>query len=124
MSDKKVILVIDDDPDILDSIKAILGANGFEVETAMSGKEGTEKVKSVNPDLVLCDMMMERIDAGTKVAQDIRKDNPDMPVFLLSSIGSATATNIDIDKLGFSGVFQKPVDPDNLINVVKDALGM
>ncbi|HMB20356.1 MAG TPA: response regulator [Spirochaetota bacterium] len=124
MSDKKVILVIDDDPDILDSIKAILGANGFEVETAMSGKEGTEKVKSVNPDLVLCDMMMERIDAGTKVAQDIRKNNPDMPVFLLSSIGSATATNIDIDKLGFSGVFQKPVDPDNLINVVKDALGM
>jgi two-component system, OmpR family, alkaline phosphatase synthesis response regulator PhoP len=124
MSDKKLILVIDDDPDILDSVKAILGANGFEVETAMSGKEGTEKVKSVNPDLVLCDMMMERIDAGTKVAQDIRKDNPDMPVFLLSSIGSATATNIDIDKLGFSGVFQKPVDPDNLINVVKDALGM
>ncbi len=124
MSDKKVILVIDDDPDILDSIKAILGANGFEVETAMSGKEGTEKVKSVNPDLVLCDMMMERIDAGTKVAQDIRKNNPDMPVFLLSSIGSATATNIDIDKLGFSGVFQKPVDPDNLINVVKDALGI
>ncbi len=124
MSDKKVILVIDDDPDILDSIKAILGANGFEVETAMSGKEGTEKVKSVNPDLVLCDMMMERIDAGTKVAQDIRKSHPDMPVFLLSSIGSATATNIDIDKLGFSGVFQKPVDPDNLINVVKDALGM
>ncbi len=124
MSDKKVILVIDDDPDILDSIKAILGANGFEVETAMSGKEGTEKVKSVNPDLVLCDMMMERIDAGTKVAQDIRKNNPEMPVFLLSSIGSATASNIDIDKLGFNGVFQKPVDPDNLINVVKDALGM
>jgi len=124
MSDKKVILVIDDDPDILDSIKAILGANGFEVETAMSGKEGTEKVKSVNPDLVLCDMMMERIDAGTKVAQDIRKNHPDMPVFLLSSIGSATATNIDIDKLGFNGVFQKPVDPDNLISVVKDALGM
>jgi len=115
MSDKKVILVIDDDPDILDSIKAILGANGFEVETAMSGKEGTEKVKSVNPDLVLCDMMMERIDAGTKVAQDIRKNNPEMPVFLLSSIGSATATNIDIDKLGFSGVFQKPVEVCNNI---------
>ena len=124
MSDKKLILIIDDDPDILDSIKAILSANGFDVETAMSGKEGTEKVKSTNPDLILCDMMMERIDAGTKVAQEIRKDNPDLPVYLLSSIGSATATNIDIDKLGFNGVFQKPVDPDNLISVVKDALGM
>lgn len=124
MSDKKVILVIDDDPDILDSIKAILSANGFDVATAMSGKEGTEKVKETKPDLILCDMMMERIDAGTKVAQEIRKDNPDLPIYLLSSIGSATATNIDIDKLGFNGVFQKPVDPDNLINVVKDSLGM
>ncbi len=124
MSDKKVILVIDDDPDILDSIKAILSANGFDVETAMSGKEGVEKVKETNPDLILCDMMMERIDAGTKVAQEIRKDNPDLPIYLLSSIGSATASNIDIDKLGFNGVFQKPVDPDNLINVVKDSLGM
>ncbi len=124
MSDKKVILVIDDDPDILDSIKAILSANGFDVATAMSGKEGTEKVKETNPDLILCDMMMERIDAGTKVAQEIRKDNPNLPIYLLSSIGSAAATNIDIDKLGFNGVFQKPVDPDNLISVVKDSLGM
>ncbi|MEW6526977.1 MAG: response regulator [Spirochaetota bacterium] len=124
MANKKIILVIDDDPDILDSIKAILSANGFDVVTAMSGKEGIDAVASSKPDLILCDMMMERIDAGTKVAQEIKKSNPSIPIYLLSSIGTATATNIEIDKLGFNGVFQKPVNPDNLVSTIKKALNM
>ncbi|NMB64532.1 MAG: response regulator [Spirochaetes bacterium] len=124
MANKKIILVIDDDPDILDSIKAILSANGFDVVTAMSGKEGIDAVASSKPDLILCDMMMERIDAGTKVAQEIKKSNPSIPIYLLSSIGTATATNIEIDKLGFNGVFQKPVNPDNLVATIKKALNM
>jgi CheY-like chemotaxis protein len=124
MANKKLILVIDDDPDILDSIKAILTANGFDVVTAMSGKEGIEAVSKSKPDLILCDMMMERIDAGTKVAQELKKDNPNLPIYLLSSIGTATATNIEIDKLGFNGVFQKPVNPDNLVATIKKVLNM
>jgi len=124
MANKKVILVIDDDPDILDSNKAILSANGFDVVTAMSGKEGIDAVSSSKPDLILCDMMMERIDAGTKVAQELKKSNPSIPIYLLSSIGTATATNIEIDKLGFNGVFQKPVNPDNLVATIKKALHM
>ncbi|HOE20226.1 MAG TPA: response regulator [Spirochaetota bacterium] len=124
MANKKLILVIDDDPDILDSIKAILAANGFDVVTAMSGKEGIEAVSKNKPDLILCDMMMERIDAGTKVAQELKKNNPNLPIYLLSSIGTATATNIEIDKLGFNGVFQKPVNPDNLVAIIKKALNI
>ena len=124
MANKKLILVIDDDPDILDSIKAILAANGFDVVTAMSGKEGIEAVSKTKPDLILCDMMMERIDAGTKVAQELKKNNPNLPIYLLSSIGTATATNIEIDKLGFNGVFQKPVNPDNLVATIKKVLNM
>ena len=124
MANKKLILVIDDDPDILDSIKAILAANGFDVVTAMSGKEGIEAVSKNKPDLILCDMMMERIDAGTKVAQELKKNNPNLPIYLLSSIGTATATNIEIDKLGFNGVFQKPVNPDNLVATIKKVLNM
>lgn len=121
-NDKKKILIIDDDPDITDSIKVILKANGFEPFTAMDGKEGVAAVAKVKPDLVLCDMMMEQVDAGSKVAQEIRKKNKKVPIFLLSSIGSATAANIEMDKLGFSGVFQKPISPDNLVSVIKKAL--
>jgi len=68
--------------------------------------------------------MMERIDAGTKVAQELKKSNPSIPIYLLSSIGTATASNIEIDKLGFNGVFQKPVNPDNLVATIKKALNM
>lgn len=120
----KKILIIDDDPDICDSIKAILTANGFEAVTALSGKEGIDAANSSKPDLILCDMMMERIDAGTKVAQEIKKSNPSLPIYLLSSIGQATATTIEVDKLGFNGVFQKPVNPDHLLSSIRKALGM
>ena len=123
MSEKK-ILVIDDDPDILDSITAILSSEGFNVITAMDGKEGVEIFKSEKPDLVLCDMMMERVDAGSKVAEIIRKDDKKTPVYLLSSIGNATASNISASDLGFNGVMQKPVDPDNLISQIKKSLGI
>lgn len=121
MSDKK-ILIIDDDPDILESISAILSSEGFAVITALDGKEGFEKFKSEKPALILCDMMMERVDAGTKVAEMIRKEDKLIPLYLLSSIGNATASNINVSELGFSGVLQKPVDPDNLITQIKKVL--
>ncbi len=124
MADKKVILVIDDDPDIVTSIQAILEKEGFSVATAMSGDEGIKAFASKKPALVLCDMMMERIDSGTKVASEIRKSDLNVPIYLLSSIGSATAANIEIESLGFSGVFQKPVSPAGLVSTIKKALGM
>jgi len=121
MSDKKV-LVIDDDPDILDSVKAILDGNGFESITASSGSEGIDAYGSSSPDLILCDMMMEHVDEGSKVASKIRETDKDIPIYLLSSIGDATANNINPRELGFNGVIQKPVDPDALVALIKKAL--
>ncbi len=122
MADKKRILVIDDDPDITDSITTVLEASGFEALAAGNGEEGFAAIEKFRPDLVLCDMMMERIDAGSKVVSEIRKKDKTLPVYLLSSIGDATAQNIDPGSLGFSGVFQKPVSPDQLISTIKKAL--
>ncbi len=124
MAEKKRILVIDDDPDIVSSIKIILETEGFNVLTATNGEEGIAAYKKNKPDLVLCDMMMESIDAGTKVASAIRSESGSVPLYLLSSIGDATATNIEIDKLGFSGVFQKPVSAKHLSSSLKKALGI
>ncbi|MBN2079708.1 MAG: response regulator [Spirochaetes bacterium] len=124
MSDKKLVLVIDDDPDIVSTVETILTAEGFSVVTAMSGEEGIKAFSTNKPDLVLCDMMMERIDAGNKVANEIRKVDDKVPVYLMSSIGDATASNIDIDQLGFSGVFQKPIYPATLVSALKKTLGL
>ncbi len=123
MANKKLILVIDDDIDIVDSVELILTKNDFDVVKATSGSDGIEAATSRNPDLILCDMMMERVDSGSKVAEELRKKNMKVPIFMLSSIGNATASNIEIDKLGFNGVFQKPVDPERLVSTIKKVLG-
>ena len=118
MADKKKVLIIDDDPDICESIKAILDGNGFEASTALSGKEGLAAFRRGNPDIVLCDMMMEDIDAGGQVTKIMRRERPATPVFLLSTIGDATASTVGLDAFGFSGVFQKPVNFDLLLTVI------
>ncbi len=118
MTDKKKILIIDDDPAILESVKAILEGNGYNTATALNGAEGLEAFKTYGPDLVLCDMMMEKIDEGINVARTIKETNKDIPVFLLSSIGDATAYNMPLNEIGFNGEFQKPVDFDVLLSVI------
>jgi len=116
------ILVIDDDPDILESISTVLKSENFTVITAYDGTEGLEKFKNEKPALVLCDMMMERVDAGSKVAEAIRKEDKETPIYLLSSIGDATYSTIEIGKIGFNGALQKPVEPKILISEIKKAL--
>ena len=122
MTEKRKVLVIDDDPAINESVKAILDGNGYMTETAISGKEGLEKFRAMKPDIVLCDMMMEDVDAGAKVAKVLKDERPDVPVYLLSTIGDATARNINPADLGFNGVFQKPVNFDVLLSVLAKAL--
>src|SRR4030042_4895719 len=109
MKDKKCILIIDDDPAVPSSMKVILEENDFATAIALSGDEGIEAFEKIRPDLVLCDMMMETIDSGIKTAMEIRNSGSKVPIFLLSSIGNMTASNIELDKFGFNGVFQKPV---------------
>jgi DNA-binding response OmpR family regulator len=118
MADAKKVLIIDDDPAICESVKAILDGSGFDATCALSGKDGLEAFRKTAPDVVLCDMMMEDIDAGAKVAKVMKVERPDVPVFLLSTIGDATANTIGLGDLGFSGVFQKPVNFDLLLAVI------
>ena len=118
MAEKKKVLIIDDDPAICESVKAILDGNGFDASYSLSGKDGLEAFRKTAPDVVLCDMMMEDIDAGAKVAKVMKAERPNVPVFLLSTIGDATANTIGLGDLGFSGVFQKPVNFDLLLAVI------
>jgi DNA-binding response OmpR family regulator len=118
MTDKKKVLIIDDDPAICESVKAILDGSGFDAAYALSGKDGLEAFRKTNPDIVLCDMMMEDIDSGGQVTKIMKTERPETPVFLLSTIGDATASTVGLGEYGFSGVFQKPVNFDLLLAVI------
>lgn len=116
---EKKILIIDDDQDILNAVNLILENAGYSTVTAISGEEGISLANAIEPDLILCDMMMETVDAGLLAAQAIKKSHPAMPVILMSTIAESSATNFDICKQGFSGTIQKPIDPQSIIRAVQ-----
>lgn len=122
MPGKKRILVIDDDIDIRESLQTILDVNGFETFCAPNAQEGMEAAGTFQPQLILCDMMMEEVDSGLTTANDIHERFPEIPILLLSNVGTATSMNVDITAYGFRGVIQKPIVPSVLIETIRSEL--
>jgi DNA-binding response OmpR family regulator len=120
--DKYVVLVVDDDPDVRDSVRLILDKHGYVTVTAASGEEGLRQYKATRPDLVIVDLMMEEVDAGTSLVKDLRLLGNTAPVYMLSSVGDALHKSIDYAELGLSGVFQKPIDPPTLVATLRAKL--
>ena len=121
--DKHVILLVDDDPDILESLRVVLEAHDYVVVTASSGQEGLKVFKEVNPDLLIVDLMMEEIDSGTSFVKELKVAGNTAPVYLLSSTGDTLAETTDSSALGLTGVFQKPINTQMLLALLKAKLG-
>jgi DNA-binding NtrC family response regulator len=115
MSAPRTILIIDDDADFRDSLKIMLKSGGFRIVTAESAKAGALLVASEKPDLVLLDIVMEEVDAGFILAEQIGKN---VPILLLSSIGDASVKVFDANKLPVREVLQKPITPAVLLEKV------
>ena len=115
---KKRILVVDDDSDVILSMKAILEKNGHEVETARSENECMEKYAFFNPDIIFLDMMMEYMDSGFRVCKGIRESDRSVKIYMLSSVGSDNAGTTDVHEVGFNGSMEKPVSPEYLLQMV------
>lgn len=120
---KKVVLYIDDDQDMLDSIRMILESNGYAMEEANTAEEGLKKFKKVNPDLILVDLMMEEVDSGRNFVKELHLKGNKAPIYMISSVGDALNMEINFGELGLAGVFQKPIDPKRLINTINKKLG-
>jgi len=119
---KHVILCIDDDPDVLFFLRAILEDHDYIMVAASSAEEGLKLYKESNPDFVIVDLMMEEIDAGAGFALDLQTMGNTAPVYMLSGAGDSLSDTLDCTHLGLAGVFQKPVDPDELITILKTRL--
>ncbi len=116
------ILVIDDEPGIIEIVEANLEGDGFVVVSASNGKEGLEKIKSESPELVVLDVMMPEMD-GWEVLRRVEQD-PDtagLPVIML------TAKAADEDYIhgleeGAVEYITKPFYPQELVNRIKITL--
>ena len=80
------ILIVDDDSKFRSIIKERLIKEGYEVEMAVDGEEGLKKIKSMDPDLIICDMKMPKVDGFEVLTQLRQKENMDTPFIMLTSI--------------------------------------
>lgn len=119
---KPVVLAIDDDQDVLDALRMVLEANGYHMLEAHSAEEGLKTYKQAAPDLLIVDLMMEEVDAGTHFVTQLRALGNTAPIYMLSSVGDNLHANADYAALGLSGVFQKPLDPQILLTILQAKL--
>jgi DNA-binding response OmpR family regulator len=120
---KHVVLYVEDDADYQDMMREILEAADFEMVAAVSAEEGIRAWEKEGPDLVIVDLMMEEVDAGTSLITDLRARGCDVPIYMLSSVGDDLAMSVDYAGLGLAGVFQKPIDGRSLITILRSRLG-
>jgi DNA-binding response OmpR family regulator len=93
----KRILLVDDDSDLLFQMEVYVKQMGFEVETADSQKEGEEKLSQMKPDLCIFDLMMENKDSGFVLSYKAKKQNPDVPVIIVSGVTAETGMNFSLE---------------------------
>ena len=129
MKERSKILLVDDDTDFLEMHRAVLENHGYEVITAINGKEGIERVRAEMPDLIILDLMMEKHDAGFSFSQNIKSDPlfKKIPILMVTSVAEATGYKFSMKEDGYwmktDDFLDKPVRPDVLIDRVQKLLG-
>ncbi len=115
----KRVLVIDDEENILSSLKGVLEDEGFVVETAKNGALGLQRLKKFRPDVVLLDIWMPG-DDGIKVLQKIKKADPTLEVIMMSGHGTVE-TAVKAIKLGAFDFLEKPLHFDKILVLLQHA---
>jgi two-component system, OmpR family, alkaline phosphatase synthesis response regulator PhoP len=125
MSGKK-ILIIDDDPDFVDSITAVLEARDYKVESAPDGTKGFKKAKEIIPDLIILDVMMTKNTEGFEVSREFQKDKDlkSVPIIMITGIREqmnlAFGFEPDSTWLPVKAVLEKTIKPDQLLAKVAE----
>lgn len=120
--DKKRILVVDDERDLLEMVTLRLKAQGYEVITACDGEQGLDKARREKPDLIILDLMLPKID-GYKVCRMLKFDEKykKIPIIMFT----ARAQDKD-EKLGFEvgadAYLNKPFDPDFFLAKIEELI--
>jgi DNA-binding response OmpR family regulator len=125
------ILVVDDDPDILDAVTMILESQGHKVVTARDGIEGLATLKAEHPDLMILDLLMPKMDgfAVCKELQDPRWSKyKDIPILILTSVREdASRRRYELEtglELNVDDYLEKPMLPDVLLKRVSTLIKM
>jgi two-component system nitrogen regulation response regulator NtrX len=114
------LLIVDDEPSILQSLGGLLSDEGFGVTTAVNGYEALKIIEAESPDLVLLDIWMPGID-GIETLKEIKKENPNIQVIIITGHGTIE-TAVKATKLGAYDLIEKPLSIDKVIVAINNAL--
>lgn len=123
--EKKVVVCIEDERDMIDLVKLILGRKGFDLVGAVGGREGLETVRRLKPDLVLLDLMMPDMD-GWEVYQQIKADDKlkDTPVIVVTAKAQSIDKVLGLHIAKVDDYVTKPFSPQELLQSVNKVLGL
>lgn len=127
MNEKPYILIVDDDPDIIEGILMILETQPYRLETARDGKQCMDMVQQEVPDLLILDLLMPRMD-GWGVIREMRSTPKyaSVPILVLSTvIEDASHRRYELEtgmSMDIQGYVQKPAKPANLLQRVENIL--
>lgn len=123
------IVVVDDDQDIRDSLKAILETREYTVVTAADKDEGLAKIRAEKPDLAILDVMMGTWQDGFDIARELKNDAEfkNMPILMLTGVKDKTGVDFksaagDPTWCPVDGFLEKPIEPDVLVTEVEKLL--
>jgi DNA-binding response OmpR family regulator len=123
----KYVLIVDDDPDLVETVSMMLEAKGFEVGKAYDGLEGEEAIKKRRPDVLVLDVMMPRKN-GYQLCKELKSNKwtQEIPVILLTAVGEAVPTTSYSHAEGMAveaeDFIPKPVDAATLVEAVQRLL--
>jgi len=127
MTDQQLILVVDDDPDIVESISIKLESKNYKVTKAYDGVEAWDKIREERPALIILDVMMPRKN-GYELCDELKKSDEykDIAVVLLTAVADAVSSTSYTHMGGKTNLaddyIPKPVELDKLMNIVKENL--
>ncbi len=120
MNPPPYILVVDDEQDIRSSLRRVLEYEGMDFEEASSGSQALERVRAREPDAILLDIKMPRMD-GLEVLAELRRLKPDLPIVMISGHGTIS-TAVEATKLGAFDFMEKPLERERVLLVLRNAL--
>ena len=124
MADKKLILLVDDDPDFVEAVRVIVENGGYDVEVAYDGQEGLEAVAERKPDLIVLDVMMPVMNGHEACAKlKGNEGTAEIPIILLTAVAdrvtTSTYTHRDMLESEAEDYMPKPVEPAELLDRIK-----
>ena len=120
------VLFVEDDPDVVEAHRTMLEARGYQVTAAGSAKEARQQLENMAPDAFILDVMMETKSAGFQLARDVHEKHPNTPIVMMTGVREKMDLPYGFEPdetwLPITTFLEKPVDPDNLVDTLDQAV--